>query len=110
MAVSGSTATPMRPPLPRIALKKVFIGRPDSSEATFLHGDPSFVPGLHMMGTPSGCLGTVCVLMVARVGLAVSSGTPERSHAAATRSGWRAPCRRPVPAAAVAPERPGHLG
>ena len=96
---SGSTATLIRPPLERTSLKKVSLAAHTPPKRESLTVTPSLVPGLHMTGTFKAASGSVWALMVERSALALRSGTPERSQAAATRSG----CMSTMPPAQCPP-------
>ena len=80
-------ATPISPPLPRTSRKKASTAGQTPAKRPSFSVTPSFVPRLHITGTFSAASGKVYVLIVGRSGIGLSSGTPERSHAAATRSG-----------------------
>ena len=62
-----------------------------------------------MMGTRRAFSGRSWGLIVGRSGFCSSKGTPERSQAAATRSGYKGH-PRPVSAPAVSPQGPGNFG
>ena len=98
-------------PCRALALKKASFAGHTPAKRPSLTVTPSFVPRLHIIGTFSAASGKVCALIVARSGSGFSSGTPERSQAAATRSGMQQHhAAGPVTAAAVSPQRPRHLG
>src|SRR5262249_47275482 len=75
------------PPLPPPAVQNTSLAGHTPAAPLSLAVTPSFVPRLHISGTLSAASGNLCALIPLRVGSSLRSSTPERSQAAATRSG-----------------------
>ena len=96
--VSGQridAASPSNPPFARIFKMNFSLAGQTRANLPVFKVTPSLVPGLHMMGTPLSLSLSLSLsgrswgLIVGRSGFCSSKGTPERSHAAITRSGYK---------------------